>query len=307
MLTSSTLESRLSIQRPSPLQPFTPDWPGAQHLRLFIKRDDRLHSIISGNKWRKLSEQLVQCSSLPAHILSFGGGYSNHLHALGYLCGQLGILFTAIVRGDYSQNLTPMLHDLQRWQSKVCYVSRIEYQQRNHPDYLHQLGQRYPDSIIIPEGGSNQTALHGVGQIIKELRTQTENIDAIIAPVASGATLAGLAQYCALQPSFERTQVIGIAVLKGVDYLESLVSNLLTHTLENWHIEHQYCGRGYAKADAEVLELCTQMHHQYDIPIEPVYSGKLFLAMKKKIAAGDFAPGSKLVLLHTGGLQGNRN
>ncbi|QPG06245.1 pyridoxal-phosphate dependent enzyme [Salinimonas marina] len=306
LLLQSSLETRLHIQRPSPLQPFAPQWPGAEQLQLFIKRDDQLHAVISGNKWRKLSQQLTQYASLPDHIVSFGGGYSNHLHALGYLCWQLGITFSAMVRGDYRNHPTPMLVDLQRWQTQICYVSRLEYQQRSDPEYLQALAQRFATRFIIPEGGSNQAAVAGIGQIVDELHAQTAPLDVIAAPVASGATLAGLAHHCA-QSGARPTSILGIGVLKGEGYLESLVQALLPQPCSNWHIDHTHCGRGYAKSDTELLEFCEQMQHQYAVPVEPVYSGKLFLGVKKKIAAGEFAPGTRLVLLHTGGLQGARN
>ncbi len=306
LLNLSSLETRLNIQSPSPLQPFAPEWPGAEQLQLFIKRDDLLHPVISGNKWRKLGKQLSQRPGLPEHIVSFGGGFSNHLHALGYLCRQLGITFTAIVRGDYRHHPTPMLKDLQDWQADICYVSRLEYQQRSDPDYLQALSQRYANSLIIAEGGSNKAALAGVGRIVDELHGQTDRLDVIATPVASGATLAGLAYHCA-RPRTRPTTVLGIGVLKGEGYLESLVQALLPQPCSNWHIDHAHCGRGYAKSSTELLEFCEQMQQQYGMALEPVYSGKLFLAVKKKIAAGEFVTGTRLALLHTGGLQGARN
>ena len=302
----SSFETRLNIQSPSPLQPFTPEWPGAKQLQLFIKRDDLLHPVISGNKWRKLGEQLSQRPGLPKHIVSFGGGFSNHLHALGYLCQQLGITFTAIVRGDYRHNLTPMLKDLQHWHADIRYVSRLEYQQRSDPDYLQALSQRYAHSLIIAVGGSTKAALAGVGRIVDELQWQIGSFDVIATPVASGATLAGLAYRCARLGTRPIT-VLGIGVLKGEGYLESLVQALLPHPCSNWHIDHAHCGRGYAKSSTELLEFCEQMQQQYGVALEPVYSGKLFLAVRNKIAAGEFAAGTRLVLLHTGGLQGARN
>ena len=189
-MTEQQLVKQLGIKTPSPLQVITPNWQVIENYQITVKRDDLIHPIISGNKWRKLKYALLEAINSGAqHILSFGGGYSNHLHALGYCCHELKIEFTAIVRGDYSQNPSPMLLDLAKWQTKISYVDRKTYQQRTNVDYLHGLQQRHPNAVLIPEGGSWRYAIKGVAEIITELPEQFDNI---LAPVASGGTLAGL-------------------------------------------------------------------------------------------------------------------
>ncbi|AYA65402.1 1-aminocyclopropane-1-carboxylate deaminase/D-cysteine desulfhydrase [Alteromonas sp. RKMC-009] len=285
---------------PSPLQPFHPDWPGADKLNLFIKRDDLIHPVISGNKWRKLKYTF---NALPAgceRIISFGGGFSNHLHACGFLCALSGLPFTAIVRGDYSTSLTPMLEDLYRWQADIRFVDKKTYKLRDDPDWLSALSQRYPGSVIIPEGGSQHLALKGVAEIVEECDVE---FDHVIVPVGSGATLAGL--ITALKKPQSAT---GIAVLKGEAYLESLVENLLPPdtVMPAWQIHHQYHCGGYGKAPEELKAFCNDMQRSYNIPVEPVYSGKMFAAVKDMIANGQFSSGSAVLLVHTGGLQGAR-
>ncbi len=290
---------------PSPLQRFQPDWAGAEQVELWIKRDDLIHPIVSGNKWRKLSAVLGsyadRTGALPAHIISFGGGFSNHLHALGFLCHTADIRFTAIVRGHYQHNPTPMLRDLMQWGTDLSYVNKTDYRQRSEAPYLAALQQRYPEALVIPEGGSAQEALTGMGQLVEEIRGGLATFDHIACPVASGATLAGIA--AALQG---REQALGIAVLKGQEYLETLVENLSPHAPANWHIDHAHCGQGYAKTSPELTQFCSDLQCQYALAVEPVYSGKLFMGIRKKLAAGDFTPGSRIVLVHTGGLQGAR-
>jgi 1-aminocyclopropane-1-carboxylate deaminase len=297
---------QLFTQTPSPEQVITPSWLNLHNIQISIKRDDLLHPIISGNKWRKLKYALSQASDNNiTHIVSFGGGYSNHLHALGYCCQQLGIHLSAIVRGDYSQNLSPMLQDLLDWGVDIQYVDRITYQQRADPEYLQALSIKYPDALLIPEGGSQQQALKGVAEIIQEL---THHYDYILAPVASGGTLAGLIDGVAQQKNMTTCQILGIAVLKGQDYLEQLVDTLLTgrqHQVD-WHINHDYQFGGYAKSNSELNHFCTDFKQQTHIPIEPVYSGKLFYALHKLTINGRFPSGSRVLALHTGGLQGAR-
>ena len=303
-MTEHQLAERLGIKTPSPLQVITPNWQGIENYQITVKRDDLIHPIISGNKWRKLKYALLESlNSGVQHILSFGGGYSNHLHALGYCCHDLNIEFTAIVRGDYSQNPSPMLRDLAKWQTKISYVDRKTYQQRTNVDYLHGLQQRYPNAVLIPEGGSWLHAIKGVAEIINEL---PEQLDHIIAPVASGGTLAGLIS----ASNHNNTQITGIAALKGKDYLEQLVSDLLPHKRNisgKWQINHQHHFGGYAKSNTELNQFCGDFYKQTLIPIEPVYSGKLFFALKQLIEQKSFAVDSKILALHTGGLQGARS
>ena len=198
---------------------------------MFVKRDDRIHPVISGNKWRKLKFALnvspSQCMDLPSDsgakppcsVVSFGGGFSNHLHALGYLCNQLHIPFHAIIRGDYTKHPSPMIQDLVKWGAQILYVNKATYQQRDNSAYLTGLQKQFPDALIIPEGGSQMAAIKGVQDVINEIDIP---FDRIIAPVASGATLAGLTS--ALSP---HQHAIGIGVLKGEGYLEGLVEQFL--------------------------------------------------------------------------------
>jgi 1-aminocyclopropane-1-carboxylate deaminase len=298
------LTEKLANNIASPEQVIKPDWLGAQNFQLSIKRDDLLHPIISGNKWRKLKYALVDASEEQIkHIISFGGGFSNHLHALGYCCFQLNIKFTAIVRGDYSQNLSPMLQDLLHWNTEIDYVDRLTYKRRDSADYLALLEENHPNAMIIPEGGSQNLALKGVAEIISELN---QTYDYIIAPVASGGTLAGLIQGVAEHSP--KTKILGIAVLRGQTYLEQLVTDLLANNFVglDWQINHDYHFGGYAKTNSELKAFCEYFYRQNKIRIEPVYSGKLFYAVKTLVSQSLLPEGSKILILHTGGLQGAR-
>lgn len=293
------LAHTLTINAPSPEVKL--NWPVAERYKteLWVKRDDLLHPIISGNKWRKLKYALLDAQQRKVkHIISFGGGYSNHLHALGYCCHQLDIKFTALVRGNYTCNPTPMLRDLSSWQVDIQYLSKVEFKQRTQPEFIQQLQQRYSNALIIPEGGTQQQALQGVGEIVSELH---QTYDYIVAPVASGGTLAGL-----IASTPNTSQVLGVAVLKGEGYLEGLVQNLLPKPYKNWHIEHTWHGGGYAKTPSALTQFCRQFSAETAISVEPVYSGKLFYALAHLLQQGFFATGSKILALHTGGLQGSR-
>jgi len=349
----TTLEQTLT--QPSPLELFTPDWPGAEDVTIYVKRDDKIHPVVSGNKWRKLKQFIygyaeqyldgAEESSFTAkgsvRLISFGGGFSNHLHALGYVCHTLGIPLSAIIRGDYSATPTPMISDLTSWNVDIEYVDRITYKKRDSAEYLNSLKERFSPAIIIPEGGSQEQAISGVAELVSEITealatNHNTQFDTIIAPVASGATMAGIVS--ALTPN---QHAIGIGVLKGQDYLESLVNQflppailtkkivtkeLLTKELmtkelaakapainveenkanSNWHINHKYHCGGYAKVPPYLKAFCENFNNAMPFDIEPVYSGKVFFALKDMLKKGTFKSGSKIIVLHTGGLQGAR-
>ena len=316
----------LNILLPSPVEdiagPFIIDERNADKTSLsskisvIVKRDDLIHPIISGNKWRKLSAALTTISQQQyQHVASFGGAYSNHLHALGYACAALNINFTAVVRGDYSKRLTPTLQDLQRWGTHLHFVSKIEYKNKTSAQYCQLLRQQLNADYLIPEGGSHAKSIVGVGAIMTELETQAPDITHIILPVASAGTLAGLV----LNETLPHVKIIGVGVLKGEGYLEDLVNGLLASSTpscqrKEWEILHDYHHGGYAKTSASLRQYVSEFNQFYadqnrlrPLAIEPIYSGKCFYALNALLSAGYFPSNSKVLILHTGGLQGARS
>lgn len=295
-MTESQAMSSLVI--PSPLQKITPDWRGIEKLKLYVKRDDDIHPVVSGNKYRKLKSTLTQLAFQPQPVVSFGGGFSNHIHALAYCCQALNCPFTAIIRGHYP-SLTPMLNDIKRWGADIQFVDKKTYQQRHNNYYLAELQTAYPGALIIPEGGSQQSALDGIRDMMDEINV---DFDIVAAPVASGATMAGIVSSLSQQQ-----RAIGIGVLKGQDYLTELVSQFLgVQPTAPWTVDGRFHHGGYAKKTPELSAFCDQFHTQTNIALEPVYSGKLFYALKFMVEHEEFTAGSTIVAVHTGGLQGSR-
>ncbi|BDX05651.1 1-aminocyclopropane-1-carboxylate deaminase [Planctobacterium marinum] len=274
-------------------------------MHIQVKRDDLIHPIVSGNKWRKLQALFSPWPQGKYRgIVSFGGGFSNHLHALGYMCKQYNIPFIAMVRGDYRDNLSPMLKDLSAWQSDIRWLTKQQYKQRQNHNWLSTQIEQLEDYCVVPEGGSGQQVHSGMTQLVQEL---PETLDELICPVASGGTLAGIIQ--AMWQLKRTTRVTGIAVLKGQNYLEDLVAACVTAPpamRHPWQIMHEFHHGGYAKSNAELEQFCRQFSEKSTIPVEPVYSGKLFFALQQLLNQGYFKPQSKVAILHTGGLQGAR-
>lgn len=290
--------TQLDIKLPSPLEELSVDSVSAKEYRLWVKRDDLIHPIISGNKWRKLTH-IFETTAKPSHISSFGGGHSNHLHALGYICHALKISFTANIRGNYTDSETPCIKDLVTWGASIKYLNKVEFKTHRETQTLSEnQGQ-----LCIPEGGFTEHALMGVGQIVNELILQlgelAKNPLTIVLPVATGTTLAGLAT--ALPAHW---QVLGIAVLKGKEYLENNVQALLKEDYENWRINHDFHGGGYAKTPPELSDFLATWQHE-NCPLEPVYSGKAVWGLTNLIRAKKINT-RHIIYLHTGGLQGAR-
>ena len=272
-------------------------------LNVQIKRDDLLDPIISGNKWRKLKYNLQHVKEKGYQgILSFGGAYSNHIHALAYACNKYSLNAVGIIRGEahYANNFT--LSKAKQWGMNLQFVDRMTYRLRDNSEYLQRLSQQYPDHYIIPEGGSNTLALKGVAEICHELDQQTQ-FDTLITPVGSAGTISGL-----ISGDNNQHKILGIAVLKQTDYLTKEVKVLLNDKedklFNHWQILNSYHDGGYAKFSPDNLKKLQDFSAITGVPFEPVYSGKMIIALLDLITTNYFQPHHNIVLLHTGGLQG---
>lgn len=274
-----------------------------QHnIRVWIKRDDLLHPIISGNKWRKLKYNLIHANHGGyQQVVSFGGSYSNHIHALAYAAQQAGLKSVGIIRGEAHHASNYTLGWARHWGMHLHFVNRQQYRLREDPQFLQELQQHYPGSYLIPEGGSNPLALPGMAEVIEQLASQLE-FDTLLVPVGSGGTLAGL-----VAADKDQHQLQGIAVLKQQGYLADAVNQLLpkqAKAYRNWQVQENFHRGGYARFTPKDIRRMQVFIGETGIPLEPVYSGKMVLALLDMIAQGQFSAGQRIVLLHTGGLQG---
>ena len=305
----------------SPLQRLAHPLLQRHQIQLWVKRDDLLHATVSGNKGRKLKYPLrYAIESQAKGLLSFGGAYSNHLHALAAIGQQLALPTQAIVRGEASSQYNPTLSDAQHWGMALEFVDRQQYRLRNDPEWLAALAARYPGFYVIPEGGSCKHALPGVAELWPELTKQLSPsglsaqcssstallptaIDQLILPVASGGTLAGL---ISARPA--ASHITGYAVLKGAAWLHDEVCALYPPAAfdNGWQLRLAHHGGGYAKSSPQDRADIALLSEQLNLPLEPIYSGKALLGLFRDIHAGYYAPHSQLVFLHTGGLQGGR-
>jgi 1-aminocyclopropane-1-carboxylate deaminase/D-cysteine desulfhydrase-like pyridoxal-dependent ACC family enzyme len=266
-------------------------------VELWCKRDDLIHPAISGNKWRKLKYHLLHAKEHgKRHLLSFGGAYSNHIHALAAAGCQSGLRTTGIIRGEYDAVSNSTLRDARHWGMDLVFVDRQSYRRRQEPDWLAQFDA--PDTLIVPEGGSSQLAIPGVAELVGEVPFSP---DLWVLPCASGGTLAGL-----IAGKRDREQVLAISVLKGGGFIADEVCRLhpAAANIPGWRIALDHHDGGYAKFSPALWQWVQNFSATTDLPLEPIYSGKAMWGLFRELAAGRIAPGSKIVFIHTGGMQG---
>lgn len=284
----------------STLTPIIDPRISAQRIQLWIKRDDLLHPIVSGNKWRKLKYILNHALAVGADsLVSMGGAYSNHLHALAFVGKCLGLNTIGYVRGEQPKILNSTLRDLRHWGMELRFVSRSDYRQlRTYRN--NDLPDLHPGQYWLPEGGAVELALKGVAEIVDEIPMPYEHL---LVACGTGTTLAGLISAAPMH-----CKVTGVAALKGADFLHDDVKHLLSRDsfYANWQIILDYHFGGFAKSSPALLEFVRQFSASHSIALEPVYTGKLLFAVYDLLQKDYFKPGQRVVVLHTGGLQGAR-
>jgi 1-aminocyclopropane-1-carboxylate deaminase len=277
-----------------------------KQLHLSVKRLDLLDHSISGNKWYKLKHNLAAAEQHKlTTVISFGGAFSNHIHALACAGNRLGLRTIGVIRGERVEPLNPTLADAERWGMELVFVSREQYRQKQQPEFLQSLQQRFGDSYIIPEGGANALAIDGCGDISRELSIQLPDYDTAVVACGTAGTLAGMISAAECQ-----RKLVGIAVLKAhrqlTDDVGRWLSSVPATQLPEWQLLDGYHRGGYAKVDTALVAFCDHFEQQFGITLEPIYSGKMFMALFDLIEQDYFAPGSHVVAIHTGGLQGLR-
>lgn len=292
--------SLLSI--PTPLTELTDDVTVSAGVKLYIKRDDLIHPLISGNKYRKLKYNLRDARSKGfKSLLTFGGAFSNHLYATAAAGNLLGFKTIGIVRGeDHEQSDTPTLAFCRAQEMEIHYVSRREYKLRNTTAYLKEIQEQYPGAYIIPEGGTTTLALEGVAELVNEVETQLGKLPDYFAVAAgTGGTAAGL--------SSAGARVLAFSALKGGAFLKNEITLLLKDTQVSTgspELFTDYHFGGYARQTPELIHFIWDFKSRHDIQLEQVYTGKMFFGLYDLLKKGHFEMGTVIVAVHTGGLQG---
>ena len=264
---------------------------------LFIKRDDLLHPHISGNKFRKLKYNLAEAKAKKyKKILTYGGAFSNHIVAVAAAGKEYGFQTIGVIRGEelVSQIAdNPSLQFAQECGMQLEFISREQYRHKNEIAALEYWQKKYGEVYVLPEGGTNQLAVKGCEEIIT---SADEVYDFICCAVGTGGTISGI-----INSAMPHQKIIGFPALKG-DFLQEDIRNF-THE-NNWELQTDYHFGGYAKTTSKLIQFLNDFHAQHQIPLDPIYTGKMVYGVLQLIEKNYFAPGSKILLIHTGGLQG---
>lgn len=264
---------------------------------LAIKRLDSVHPQISGNKFFKLKYNFAAAQRQGLkQVLTFGGAYSNHIAATAYAAHLFGMQSIGIIRGEELAHkaLNPTLQTAQGFGMQLQFVSREMYRLKQSASFLTQLQAEFPNGYIIPEGGTNPLAIQGCTEILSP--ADLENFDLICCAAGTGGTIAGL-----IEASAAHQQVLGFSALKG-DFLTKNVEQWTARC--NWRITDEFCQGGYAKTTPEIMQFIQEFEAAYSIPLEQVYTGKMLFGIQQMILRGEIKPEQRLLVLHTGGLQG---
>ncbi|HIK68511.1 MAG TPA: pyridoxal-phosphate dependent enzyme [Pseudomonadales bacterium] len=279
--------------------------PVVQHLAegLDVFFLDALHPGL-GNKYYKLSANLASIKQKNiATVVSFGGAWSNHLLCLARLGKQAGLNTVGVVRGEQAAQLTAMLADARELGMRLVFVSRAAYRRKAGPELMQQLESEFGDFAVLPEGGSNELAVLGCMQIVSDLARHGVDYDALVLPVGTGGTLAGLVR------GVDRPcDIFGISVLKGAYSLDDEVRCLIGAAMPEqvrWQLLHDHHGGGYARCSPALMQFVQMAERRWGVLLDPVYSGKALMATMQLRATGALS-GKKTVFIHTGGLQGRR-
>jgi 1-aminocyclopropane-1-carboxylate deaminase len=266
-------------------------------LQIFLKREDKIHNIISGNKYRKLKFNLIKAKELGFKgLLTFGGAYSNHIPAVAYAAKKNGFKSLGFIRGEeivnnYLENPTlKYSHDLGM---KFNFLSRSNYKLKTNEYYLTKLKKEFKDYYFIPEGGTNALGVLGCQEILND---NDKEFDYICCSVGTGGTICGL-----INSSNENQKIIGFSSINK-NYLLNDITKFVTN--ENWMVVDDFSFGGYGKVNEELIEFMNNFRLKYGILLDPIYTSKLVYGVLNLITNNFFKPNSKILMIHTGGHQG---
>ena len=265
---------------------------------LYIKREDLLHPIISGNKFRKLKYNLEEAKRKNKKtLLTFGGAFSNHILAVAGAGAEFGFNTIGVIRGEELENNindNPTLSQAKDFGMQFHFISRDLYREKETQSFILQLQEKFGDFYLLPEGGTNFLAIKGCEEILTvEDKTFFTHV---VCSTGTGGTFSGL-----VNSSTENQQLIGFSSLKGA-FLSDVIRNFVTKS--NWIINDDYHFGGYGKVNCELIQFINAFYEQTKIPLDPIYTGKMVYGVMDLIEKDFFPPNAKILMIHSGGLQG---
>jgi 1-aminocyclopropane-1-carboxylate deaminase len=291
----------------APLQRVHLEWLDRAGVELALLRLDQVDALVSGNKWFKLAPYLQQAADLGlTGVMTLGGAHSNHLHAVAAAGARFGFETVGLLRGDEQDN--PTVADLRRLGMQLHWLGYGGYRRRHEADFWTPWRQRYPRLLAVDEGGGGLPGAQGCSALIAQIRGQLgalgwEDYQQLWVACGTGTTLAGL-----VLGEGGAHPVIGALAVPPGHGVETQVPELLHEAgvTDSGYLLVDASRGGFARIDARLARFILSTEAECDVPLEPLYTGKLLLALHDEIATGRITHGSRIVAIHSGGLQGRR-
>ena len=262
---------------------------------IYMLRLDKIHPLVSGNKWFKLRFYLEKAKSLQKkRIVTYGGAWSNHILATAAACRQEGFSCTGIIRGEQPEQHSPVLQQAASLGMEFHFITRTAYSAQELPATLVD-----PDNLLVPAGGYGKEGARGAASLL-DYCEDLEHYTHICCACGTGTMLAGLTM-----AALPGQTVTGISVLKNHTGLAGEANRLLDDSSRQVHILHDYHFGGYARHTAALIQFMNQWYGMNGVPTDFVYTGKLCFAVEDLVHKGYFPDGSKILLVHSGGISGN--
>ncbi len=276
------------------IQTIAPEWHQTGHT-IDMLRLDEVHPVVSGNKWYKLKENIKEALSNGLNgVLTFGGAYSNHLVATAAAAHAAQLMSVGIVRGLHAEHTsTETLKECMEYGMELLFVTRADYDRKEDEVYLQSLKKEYPELMIIPEGGANESGRLGVSQLAAQIPDKYTHI---CVSVGTGTTLVGITTAVA-------ADVRGYAPMKGGTYLSDSIKQWTSK--RNWKLYDDYHFGGFGKSKGELVNFMNEFYRVTNIPLDVVYTAKMMYGIKDQLDNGGFPDKATILCIHTGGLQGN--
>jgi 1-aminocyclopropane-1-carboxylate deaminase len=284
------------------VQPLASDLLLEKNVTMEVLRLDRIHPVISGNKWFKLRYQIQEAlQQQKKGILTFGGAWSNHLVATALACQQAGLASIGIIRGEQPAELSATLQEVQEYSMQLQFIARSVYS--DEAAIIPALQEKYPDYYIVPQGGQSHLGVLGAAEIVQ--LTQIKSYSHVSCATGTGTMLAGL-----VHAALPHQQVIGICSLKMPATANNSLNTFVKPYAANgkhYTIFYDYHFGGYARKTSELISFMNTIYQKHDLPTDFVYTGKLLFGLMQLVQTNYFQPGSRILVIHSGGLQGNRS
>lgn len=280
------------------VQPLSKFWHLKKVETVDMLRLDLIHPVVSGNKWFKLRLNMKHALEQKYKtIVTFGGGYSNHLVATAYAAKHFGLASVGIVRGRYDV-LTPTLRDCQAYGMELIFITQDDYKNKHQPGWAEELVRHFDETLIIPEGGDNEWGRAGAALLNRFI---SHDYTHVAVSVGSGTTLTGIRNAIPVTQ-----QVLGFVPMKQGNYLaEHITAHIPEGQNSNWWLHDKWHFGGFGKCSSELLAFMNDFYRETNIPLDVVYTGKMMYGIKELLDSNHFSSCDRILCIHTGGLQGN--